>query len=256
MAFDTAYPQILANLAAGNEPVALIDSNFTPLYSGILSLNTFGNYYVDSGAANAYVVTITARQSVSLAAGLPVQFKASNANTGASTLNVSGTGSKNILRLNGTALGSGDIPANSIVHVVYDGTQYLLLSVYAIQKITASLGADVALNNTANYFDGPSVAQGTVGTWYVSGTIVVTDTGGSAAQLYGKLWDGTTVLSSGSVITPAGSGYGIIALSGYIASPAGNIRISAKDISSTSGAILFNQTGNSKDSTISAIRIA
>lgn len=128
MPFDTAYPQILANLAAGNEPVSLIDSNFTPLYNGILSLNTFGNYYVDSGAANAYVVTITARQSATLAAGLPVQLKAANANTGASTLNVNGTGAKNILNPDGSALSAGQIRVNAIVSVMYDGIQYQLLT--------------------------------------------------------------------------------------------------------------------------------
>lgn len=129
MAFDTAYPQILANLAAGNEPVAIIDSNFTPVYAGLLLLNTFSNYYADSGAANAYAVTITARQSVTLAVGLSVQFLAANANTGASTLNVNGTGAKSILRPDGGPLQAGDIPSNGIVSVMYDGTQYLLLSV-------------------------------------------------------------------------------------------------------------------------------
>lgn len=128
MAFDTAYPQILANLAAGNEPVAIIDSNFTPIYNGILSLNTFGNYYVDSGAANAYVVTLTARQAATLAAGLPVQLKAANANTGASTLNVNGTGALAIKTPGGSALSAGQIPANAIVSVMYDGTSYQLLS--------------------------------------------------------------------------------------------------------------------------------
>jgi hypothetical protein len=33
----------------------------------------------------------------------------------------------------------------------------------SLTNITNSLGADVALNSTSTYFDGPSVAQGTVG---------------------------------------------------------------------------------------------
>jgi hypothetical protein len=37
--------------------------------------------------------------------------------------------------------------------------------------VTNSLGADVLLNNTANYFTGPSVAQGTSGTWFASGNV-------------------------------------------------------------------------------------
>lgn len=120
--------------------------------------------------------------------------------------------------------------------------------------ITASLGADVALNNTANYFDGPSIAQGTAGTWFVSGTVTMSDTT-SAANYLVKLWDGTTVISSAQTQT-ANSVPAVIALSGYITSPAGNLRITCKDSTTAFGKILFNQSGNSKDSTITAIRIA
>lgn len=125
----------------------------------------------------------------------------------------------------------------------------------AATQITNSLGADVNLNNTANYFDGPSVAQGTSGTWFVSGTVTVYDTAG-VAQFAAKLWDGTTVIASAYVYQDNTNGWRTISLSGYLSAPAGNLRISVKDLSSTSGKILFNQSGNSKDSTISAIRIA
>ena len=121
--------------------------------------------------------------------------------------------------------------------------------------LTNSLGADVALNNTANYFSGPSVAQGTTGTWLATGTVTVKDTAGAAA-IYCKLWDGTTVIASAwSSVASAGLSISI-SLSGYIASPAGNIRIDVRDITSTSGTMMFNQSGNSKDSTISVVRIA
>ena len=122
-----------------------------------------------------------------------------------------------------------------------------------LSPITASLGADVALNNTANYFDGPSVAQGTTGTWFVSGTVTVKDS--SATEVIAKLWDGTTVIASGGVYMTTGNGEGLIALSGFITSPAGNLRISCRDTVNTTGLIKYNQTGNSKDSTITAIRI-
>lgn len=121
--------------------------------------------------------------------------------------------------------------------------------------ITNSIAGDVALNNTANYFTGPTIAQGTSGTWFVSGSVTLTDTAGACA-IYCKLWDGTTVIASG-LAEPTGANLrATVALSGYIASPAGNLRISCRDASSTSGVIIANSTGNSKDSTISAIRIA
>lgn len=62
-----------------------------------------------------------------------------------------------------------------------------------ITPLSNSLGADVPLNNTANYFDGPSVAQGTSGTWFASGTVTCKDTAG--ASFFAKLWDGASVLA-------------------------------------------------------------
>ncbi len=120
-------------------------------------------------------------------------------------------------------------------------------------RFTNSLGADVLLNNTANYFDGPSVAQGTaVGPWFASGTVTIFDT--AAAIVFCKLWDGTTVIASASNTLAASSAINT-SLSGVITSPAANIRISCRDSSNTTGKILFNNTGNSKDATITAFRL-
>jgi hypothetical protein len=124
----------------------------------------------------------------------------------------------------------------------------------AIPKFTNSLGSDVLLNNTANYFDGPSVAQGTTGTWFASGSVTV-QAAASNDGYYVKLWDGTTVISSIAIFANAVGAIGTASISGFITSPAANIRISVRDISSTTGKILFNATGTSKDSTISAYRI-
>ena len=118
--------------------------------------------------------------------------------------------------------------------------------------ITASLGADVALNNTANYFDGPSIAQGTAGTWYVSGTVTLMDS--VNAWVLVKLWDGTTVISSAADLVIGGVAC-TVALSGYIASPAGDLRISVRAPFDTTGEIKFDLSGEPKDSTITAIRI-
>ena len=125
----------------------------------------------------------------------------------------------------------------------------------SLTSITNSLGADVALNNTANYFDGPSVAQGTSGTWLVTGTVTLTDTAG-AGLFYCKLWDGTTVIDSSVGNSTLANAIVSVSLSGVLASPAANIRISCRDTLSTSGKIIFNSSSNSKDSTITAVRIA
>lgn len=125
----------------------------------------------------------------------------------------------------------------------------------SLTSITASLGADVALNNTGAYFDGPSVAQGSTGTWFVMGTVTVIDTA-ATASINCKLWDGTTVVDSCVLRSNNTIGGFPATLSGIIASPTGNLRISCNDATATTGKILFNSSGNSKDSTITAVRIA
>lgn len=116
------------------------------------------------------------------------------------------------------------------------------------------LGGNVALSNTANYFDGPSLNVGATGVWFTTGHVTVNDTAG-AANIDCKLWDGTTVADSGRVSISAINLVGSMTLSGFVSSPAGNLRVSCKDNASTSGAILFNATGNATDSHVTAMRI-
>ena len=121
--------------------------------------------------------------------------------------------------------------------------------------ITNSLSGDVALNNTSNYFTGPTVAQGTAGTWFVSGTVTVLDTNTGGGVVDAKLWDGTTVIAS-TRNTTGDTNPMSISLSGYIASPAGDLRISVRDNTNAANAkIKADSSGAGKDSTITAIRV-
>src|SRR5581483_8284910 len=174
-------------------------------------------------------------------------------NTAATVLNVNSAGNKNVF-WNGAACSGGELVVSVPSVLEYDGTQFNIVGPVIGTRITNSLGSDVTLNNTANYFDGPSVAQGTVGTWSVAGKVTVQASTPDGVLV--KLWDGTTVIDS-AAITAAVGGYFSVSLSGYISSPAGNLRISVKNFTSTTSTkIAFNQSGNSKDSTISDVRIA
>ena len=62
-----------------------------------------------------------------------------------------------------------------------------------------------------------------------------------------KSWYGTTVIASASATTRGANFVQAISLSGTLASPVGNIRISCKDIQSANGKIVFNSTDNSND---------
>lgn len=122
-----------------------------------------------------------------------------------------------------------------------------------LTAVTNSLASDVVLNNTGQFFTGPTVAQGSTGTWLATGSVTVADVSG-IANINCKLWDGVTVIASRRVTTSAGSANDVLALSGYLANPAGNLRISCQDISSTRGRIIYD-AGPTKSSTLSAVRI-
>ena len=126
-----------------------------------------------------------------------------------------------------------------------------------IPLTTASnaLSGNVTLNNTSNYFDGPSMAQGTTGTWWVSGTVSVQES--TSAVFRCKLWDGTTIITSGEMEWNANIGENVsLTLSGFLASPAANIKISCRDVTSTGGLMVANVDGASNTaSKISGMRI-
>ena len=76
-----------------------------------------GNYALDTGAANAYMVALSPAITA-YTDGMTVRVKAVNANTGASTLNAGG-GAVSLVNDVGGALAAGDIPANSIFTATY-----------------------------------------------------------------------------------------------------------------------------------------
>lgn len=84
-------------------------------------------YAQDTGSANAYAITLSPAPSA-YAVGQCFSFKAANENTGVSTLNVNGLGVKTIVKNGNTSLVSGDITANQIEVVIYDGTNFQLVS--------------------------------------------------------------------------------------------------------------------------------
>lgn len=135
--------------------------------------------------------------------------------------------------------------------VRYEQVSALLSSMSAAAN---SLAADVDLSNTGTFFDGPSVAQGTSGTWFASGTVTLLDTAG-AAEFFVRLWDGTTTIASGYTKSTGASAGVTMSLSGFLASPVANLRMSVRDITSTSGKIKYNSTGLTLDSTITVLRI-
>lgn len=95
----------------------------------------YHDYAADSVGTDSYAITITPAITA-YATGQVFTFRAGTANTGAATLNVSGLGAKTIKKQQGLDLETGDIRANQIVVVVYDGTNMQMVSDLGKVKIS------------------------------------------------------------------------------------------------------------------------
>ena len=73
------------------------------------------------------------------AAGQVFYISVANTNTGATQLAVSGLAAKNVYKNGSTPLAAGDIQAGQAIEVVYDGTQFQLLTAGSASAIAASL---------------------------------------------------------------------------------------------------------------------
>lgn len=85
------------------------------------------DYAPDTGAANAYVIALTPALTAHVV-GMPIHFKAANANTGASSVVVNALASVPIKKNVNENLAANDIKAGKIVSVVWDGVDYQMLS--------------------------------------------------------------------------------------------------------------------------------
>lgn len=111
-----------------------VDQNGTPIYAA------------DTGAADAYVITLSPAPST-YTTGMVVRFKASAANaTTTPTINVNGLGAKTIVKRVNTALVANDILANQFLELIYDGTNFVLWSQFgnAPGTVTSVAGAGLA----------------------------------------------------------------------------------------------------------------
>jgi len=79
------------------------------------------SYGLDTGAANAYAVTYSPPVTA-VVDGLALRFKAANANTGPSTFNPNGLGTKPLVGTGHVALQGGEIVSTSEVWVQYNST--------------------------------------------------------------------------------------------------------------------------------------
>ncbi len=126
-------------------------------------------YAADGGSANTYTITLSPAVTA-YAQGQIFHFKAANANTGASTLNVNSVGAKTIVKDVNTALASGDISQHEVISVIFDGTNFQMVGNADSEQVvtTYTNGTDnrvisstgtAGINGEANLtFDGSTLA--------------------------------------------------------------------------------------------------
>jgi len=112
------------------------------------NLGQIARWYADtngsistSGSSSAYVLAAS-RTISTIAAGDCFVFKANHASTGATTIAIDGLATKSIKKFNDQAIAANDIESGSICHIVYDGTNFQLISSLATGAGIASVVAD------------------------------------------------------------------------------------------------------------------
>lgn len=144
-------------------------SEFTSIQTGFDKLpdpaSVWGNkahYGVDTGIADAYLVTVSATYLTSYTDGMCVKVKALNANTGAATINVNSLGVKTIVRPDGTALQANDIVSGQAFEITYNATSGKFQLMNAYGGPSGPTGT-LAGNATAgvNFLQGPNIASAT-----------------------------------------------------------------------------------------------
>jgi hypothetical protein len=132
-------------------------------------------YAVDTGVANAYVVTFNPAPTA-YADGMLINIKIMHTNTGSATINVNELGAKNIYKANGGLLRASDLTVNSIYELVYTSGGYFYLiggdtdavklgGVVASDYVTAAQGtwekiSSITLAATTGQVDFTSIPSG------------------------------------------------------------------------------------------------
>lgn len=199
----------------------VINSGQTPSSSNLDQLaiassrySSGGQFFTDSGTANAYVLTPVSpfKSAVSSGAGegyfngMIIIFRAGNANSGASTVNVNSAGVKNLKKADGTDVATGDILTTRDVSFRYNGTNFIKVEnvnpatntiqgiSYLPQKITIANNTTDA-NNDIDISGGNFVFSDFSGQAYVPAMTKRLDANWTAGTNQGGLDTGTKLNS-------------------------------------------------------------
>lgn len=100
-------------------------------------------YAVTAGGTTVYTASLTPTLTV-YTEGMRVYLKINASNTGASTLNIDSLGAKSIKKNTSQDVISGDLPANSLIELMYDGTNFCILAITSPYAFLTAKGDIIA----------------------------------------------------------------------------------------------------------------
>lgn len=152
---EATLAETLARTTAGGTSARLFVNPST-----LTSVQTY-DYAASSGGTDTYAITVTPAPTAYVT-GQVFRFKADVANTGACTLNVNSLGAKSIKKNVSAELETGDIIANQVVEVIYDGTNFQLNNRVG-SGLTRLAGYDAAADTNENTVYTTTVPAGLLG---------------------------------------------------------------------------------------------
>lgn len=136
--------------------------------------------YVTAAGTDTYTGTMVPTLTA-YATGNYFTFIIPNTNTTTATLNIDGLGAKAITKNGSTALAAGDLVANRVALVYYDGTRFQLLNPASSALSSSLTSAHIFVGNSSNI--ATDVAMSGDATLANTGAITVASIGGKAVSL-------------------------------------------------------------------------
>lgn len=179
-----------------------------------------GGFAYLSGVAGTNTITASLSPAITAyVAGQTFRFAAAGANTGAVTINVNGIGAKAVTKNGTSALITGDILANAVYSVTYDGTQFQISGALFNGGSFASSGANSDITSLSGLTTPLSIAQGGTGGAtanaaranllqlpQVRQTVINGPVDTSGLSAFGGSTGSTTVTASGTLTVTAANG--------------------------------------------------
>ena len=197
-------PVAVSRGASGSERAEFLNvqtgfDKLPPIQTLYTNNATFGT---DTGAVNAFAVAGNVLVTA-LTDGMEIVFKATNANTGATTVNVNALGIKAVTRPDGSALQSGDIVVGQIVELRYvlsaGSFQFLNLSASAVATNAAASATAAAASATSAATSATSASTSATSAASSASTATASANTAVAANAVAK------TSNTGSAVIPSGT---------------------------------------------------